>query len=165
MAFVLYSLILLCGISGLVSACCDSNKGSYCPKGWTQLDDHCYIFVNQERTFIDAEQICILKGGNLMSILDRKEHVLALELIHEALGVTTFRDDTWIGGHDGVAEGTFIWTDGSPYDFTMFENGQPDNFGSAGEDCLEIDGATKEWNDDNCNDENFFICIKKAHEH
>ncbi|XP_077580524.1 galactose-specific lectin nattectin-like [Stigmatopora nigra] len=163
MEFALHTLVLLCGISGLVSACGDS-KGSYCPKGWTQLDDNCYTFVQQERTFMDAEEICILKGGNLMSILDRKEAVLAQELIFEALGTTTNAQDTWIGAHDGIEEDTFMWTDGSPFDFEDFETSQPDNF-MGGEDCVEIDGLTLQWNDDSCTDTNFFLCVKEAHEH
>ncbi|XP_077463564.1 C-type mannose receptor 2-like [Stigmatopora argus] len=163
MEFALQTLVLLCGISGLVSADCD-NKGSYCPKGWTQLDDYCYTFVEQQRTFMDAEEICILKGGNLMSVLDHKESVLAKELIYAALGDTSNTQDTWIGAHDGIEEGTFMWTDGSAFDFMAFQDTQPDNFNGV-EDCVEIDGGTLLWNDDNCTDENFFLCAKEAHEH
>ncbi|XP_061551926.1 galactose-specific lectin nattectin-like isoform X2 [Phycodurus eques] len=161
MAFTLRSLFLLCGISGLLAAVRADKNGNYCPQGWTQLDDKCYIFVQQQRTFIDAEQICILRGGNLVSILDAKENALVLELIRDTLGDI---QDTWIGQHDGVEEGTFLWTDGSPVDFGAYTAPQPDNFNGV-EDCVEISSQTEAWNDDECTDVNFFVCIKEAHEH
>ncbi|XP_061664180.1 galactose-specific lectin nattectin-like [Syngnathoides biaculeatus] len=161
MAFTLRSVFLLCGISGLLTAVWAGKDGNYCPKDWSQLDDHCYIFINQERSFIDAEQICLLRGGNLASILDAKENALVLELIRDALGEI---QDTWVGLHDGPSEGTFIWTDGSPAEISGFTTPQPDDFGG-NEDCVEISRDTEAWNDETCTDLNFFVCIKEAHEH
>ncbi|XP_051912960.1 galactose-specific lectin nattectin-like [Hippocampus zosterae] len=157
MALALRSVFLLCGLLAGVWAL---PKVTYCPKGWTQLDDSCFIFVNQQRTFIDAERICQLKGGNLASILDARENALVIELIRQEFNGIR---DTWIGLHDAIQESTNLWTDGSVVGFTAYAASQPDNFGN--EDCTEIDDLPEAWNDDTCTDLNYFVCVKDAQEH
>ncbi|XP_049608608.1 galactose-specific lectin nattectin [Syngnathus scovelli] len=158
MGFALRSVFLLCGLLAGVLA---FPEVTYCPKGWTQLDDSCFMFVPQRRTFVDAEHVCILKGGNLASVLDAKEHALVVELIREQFDPIL---DTWIGLSDAIQEGTFLWTDGSPLDFTAYGTTQPDNFEGT-EDCVEISDDNELWNDDGCTDMNYFVCMKEAHRH
>uniref|UniRef100_A0A3Q2YLT0 Galactose-specific lectin nattectin-like n=2 Tax=Hippocampus comes TaxID=109280 RepID=A0A3Q2YLT0_HIPCM len=158
MALGLRSVFLLCGLLAGVWAL---PKVTYCPKGWTQLDDTCFMFVAQQRTFIDAELICQLKGGNLASVLDARENALVIELIRQEFNGLR---DTWIGLNDAIREGTNLWTDGSVVKFTAYTPPQPDDFGGL-EDCTEIDDATEAWNDDQCTDLNYFVCSKEAHEH
>ncbi|XP_077425174.1 galactose-specific lectin nattectin-like [Vanacampus margaritifer] len=156
MAIAFHSTFLLCGLLAGVWAI---PEVTYCPKGWTQLNDCCFMVVPQERTYVDAEQVCILKGGNLASILDATENALAFELIRAEFGELR---DTWIGLHDGIEEDSFLWTDGSAVDFTAYAPTQPDDF-NGDEDCVEIDDTFEAWNDDQCTDTNYFICVKKAH--
>ncbi|KAM9828496.1 galactose-specific lectin nattectin-like [Syngnathus typhle] len=156
MASGLRSLLLLCGICGLFgSISCQTKKG-YCPKGWTRLNDRCFIYEHDERTFADAESVCNILGGNLASIHSVLENQVVIEIIREAAG--TF-EDTWIGYHDTILEGDFIWTDGSPDGFTDFDMGQPDEAVSPG-DCVDIDSANEQWHDDSCLDLNPYICAK-----
>ncbi|XP_077369800.1 galactose-specific lectin nattectin-like [Festucalex cinctus] len=160
MAIAIRSVFLLCGLlAGAWASSCP--EVTYCPKGWTQLNDCCFIFVAQQRTYIDAERVCILKGGNLASILDATENALVFELIRAEFNGNL--EDTWIGLHDGIEEGYYQWTDGSAVDFTDFGLNQPDNFNN--EDCVEINDTTAAWNDDDCTDENYFVCVKKAYRH
>ena len=61
--------------------------------------------------------------------------------------------DTWIGGNDINAEGTFVWEDGTAFNFTAWATGEPNNAnGSFQEDCVIIAGArtTKLWDDRPC---------------
>eukprot|EP00629_Pelagomonadales_sp_RCC1024_P003566 CAMPEP_0119259186 /NCGR_PEP_ID=MMETSP1329-20130426/100_1 /TAXON_ID=114041 /ORGANISM="Genus nov. species nov., Strain RCC1024" /LENGTH=263 /DNA_ID=CAMNT_0007258551 /DNA_START=247 /DNA_END=1038 /DNA_ORIENTATION=+ len=71
-------------------------------------------------------------------------------------------DKAWIGANDMAAEGTFTWLDGymaaTPFYktgegplkgmYSNFAEGEPNENGE--EDCVEMDGHSGQWNDDNC---------------
>ena len=71
---------------------------------------------------------------------------------------------TWIGGNDIDEEGTWKWTDGSPFEFRFWHSGQPDNYGGI-EDCMHAWGIELErgetWNDGICSESLTFLCSKK----
>ncbi|XP_019746314.1 galactose-specific lectin nattectin-like [Hippocampus comes] len=159
MASALRSLLLLCGICGLLAGVsCQTLKG-YCPKGWTRLNNRCFIYQHDPRSFPDAERVCNILGGNLASINSALENQVVIEIIRAAAG--TFKD-TWIGYQDSILEGDFIWTDGSSAGFDDFETGQP-NEGVPPEDCVDIEASTEQWHDDNCADLSPYVCAKKVH--
>ncbi|XP_057683847.1 galactose-specific lectin nattectin-like [Corythoichthys intestinalis] len=154
----LHLLFVLCGILALTTASRHSSKENdcNCPKGWTQLDKYCYIYQHDNRSFSDAESVCNVLGGNLVSINSRKENAIVVELIREGAGTVV---DTWIGLHDAIEEGEFVWTDGEVVNFKNFGMGQPDDSGS-GEDCVEIEADDEMWDDDECTDLNPYVCIR-----
>ncbi|XP_061551874.1 ladderlectin-like [Phycodurus eques] len=154
----LYLLLALCGIIALAQAVFRHPQKSFndCPKGWTQLDKYCYVYYHDPRTFSDAESICNLLDGNLVSITSLKEHALVVELIREGAGSVV---DTWIGSHDAIEEDDFVWTSGEVFKFTNFGPGQPNNIGGD-EDCVEIEADDSLWDDDECSDANPFVCIR-----
>ncbi|XP_061828181.1 galactose-specific lectin nattectin-like [Nerophis lumbriciformis] len=156
MALTFGVLLLLCGFGGLMVSA-NKCKEPSCPDGWYLLNDRCFIFVQQQRIFSDAEQVCILKGGNLASIRNALENELVMAIIAEAGFAAS---STWIGFSDAITEDVFLWTDGSPFKFEDFAAIQPDNFGGT-EDCGEIN-STNQWNDDDCTDLNNFVCSKDA---
>ncbi|XP_077467332.1 galactose-specific lectin nattectin-like [Stigmatopora argus] len=150
-------LFALCGILALTQARqSESEKNCNCPKGWTLLDKYCYIYQHDPRSFSDAESVCNVIGGNLVSINSRKENAIVVELIREGAGSVV---DTWIGLHDAIEEDDFIWTDGEVVNFRHFSSGQPDNDGG-NEDCVEIEADDEMWDDDECTDLNPFVCIR-----
>ncbi|XP_057683862.1 galactose-specific lectin nattectin-like [Corythoichthys intestinalis] len=159
MAFALRLLILFCGLSALLTGVLCQTKKGYCPKDWTRLGNYCYIYQHDERTFADSESVCNILGGSLASITSRLQNAIIREVIREGAG--SF-EDTWIGYHDTIAENAFIWTDGTPNNFEAFASGQPDNFNS-NEDCVEFEDLDEMWHDDNCEDENAFVCAKQIH--
>ncbi|KAM9829859.1 snaclec 6-like [Syngnathus typhle] len=160
MAFTLGSLVLLCGISGLLTGVWSAKivpvKDNNCPKGWTQLDCFCYIHESESRSFADAESVCNILGGNLVSIHSALENALVRELV-EAGGDAT---QTWIGLTDAVLEDDFMWTDGSDVDFTNFEAAPLD-----GSDCVLMDIATGEWDDEDCTTPLPYVCIRETFRH
>ncbi|XP_057686714.1 galactose-specific lectin nattectin-like [Corythoichthys intestinalis] len=152
-------LFVLCAIIALTQAGEPRKQETECPKGWTQLDMYCYVFQHDARSFSDAESVCNVLGGNLVSINSAKENALVVELIREAAGSVV---DTWIGLHDAIEENDFVWTDGETVNFKSFGVGQPDN-NSDNENCVEIAADANElWNDDTCTEANPFVCIKAA---
>jgi lectin-like protein len=62
-----------------------------------------------------------------------------------------------IGLSDLVAEGAFVWIDGSAPSFTRWNAGEP-NDAAADEDCTEMDLATGGWNDIPCVGPRAFVC-------
>ncbi|XP_061678167.1 snaclec CHH-B subunit beta-like [Syngnathoides biaculeatus] len=161
----LRSLVLLCGISGLLTGVISFPFGDWktinnCPVGWAQLDSHCYRFINQERTFEDAENICLTLSGNLVSIQNQLENTFVLELIQEGNGDGLI----WIGFTDEDMEGTFVWTDGSTVNFKNFDDinlSEPDGSGN----CVAIDATDGLWQDDPCTDTKAFVCIRDVVRH
>ena len=71
--------------------------------------------------------------------------------------------DHWLGGkRDPANRDNFVWTDGTPWDYTNWEQGQPDDYGGD-EDCTQIwDRSNEEqnWNDRICWDVRGFVCKK-----
>nr|XP_057907722.1 neurocan core protein-like [Doryrhamphus excisus] len=165
MAFNLSVFLLLCGTCVLLTGAFRPSEGKgkgkgkecRCPKGWTQYQDYCYIYQDYNRAFADAERVCQLFHGNLVSICDEVENAVILQLIrdHNDGNLT----DTWIGLHDTLEEGDYLWTDGT---FLRF-----DDFGvlptppeADGNDCVEIEDFDGRWDDDNCTDLNPYVCIR-----
>ena len=69
----------------------------------------------------------------------------------------------WIGANDLDKEETFVWTDGSAWDYPDWAPGQPSYLGGV-EHCVEMGGFGETlWNDQPCNDQqgNSPICKKK----
>ncbi|KAM4737368.1 galactose-specific lectin nattectin-like isoform 1-T2 [Anableps anableps] len=71
--------------------------------------------------------------------------------------VTGSSRDTWIGGYDAVAEKSWLWSDGSPFEFTRWYVNQPDN-AKGNQHCLEINYFGHYWNDVLCSTNMPFVC-------
>ncbi|XP_054648050.1 alpha-N-acetylgalactosamine-specific lectin-like [Dunckerocampus dactyliophorus] len=156
MAFPICVLFLLCGISGLLAQPWP-RRGGPCPEGWTQLNDHCYIYQDYPRTFADSQRVCTVLHANLVSISSRVENAIVLQMIRDTNNGDII--DTWTGLHDTIEENHFIWTDGTPLVFDDFARGDPNSLGG-NEDCVDIEGDDALWHDNPCEDENPFICIR-----
>ena len=89
-------------------------------------------------------------------------------------------DFLWLGGTDKDEEGTWKWSDGSPFEFTNWLWGEPNNWIGNGpneldEDCMHMDnfgrwefdneGKLREksgkWNDLRCDKKLHFLCAQK----
>ncbi|XP_077375326.1 galactose-specific lectin nattectin-like isoform X2 [Festucalex cinctus] len=157
MAFALRSLFLLCGISGLLTG-----VGSFpiniltdvsCPEGWTQLDCDCYIFQAEARSFADAEAICNILGGNVVSIHNDLENAIVQQLIIAGGNTAAF-----IGLHNALAAGDFIWTDGTVEDFRNFVPMNP-----ISGNCVILVTVGGLWVSVPCTGPGPYVCIKEAH--
>ncbi|XP_054654124.1 snaclec stejaggregin-A subunit beta-1-like [Dunckerocampus dactyliophorus] len=98
MALALRVLFLLCGISGLLTGAWSLSHHGYggcCPRGWNQLNDHCYSLKHEAKTFADAASVCQTLGGNLVSIHSYLENLVTVGLLEK--GDAKF---AWIGLHD-----------------------------------------------------------------
>ncbi|CAH1781368.1 unnamed protein product [Owenia fusiformis] len=127
-----------------------------CSPGWQMFEEFCYLFVEPIKNWHAANDDCKTQSAYLTSITNPGEQSFIS-------GKVTGR--SWIGLHDIGTEGNFEWSDGSQYNFTNWNKGEPNSFYPE-EDCAEILGPGSlpgVWNDERCNFKNkSYICKKPA---
>jgi hypothetical protein len=91
-----------------------------------------------------AQAACQALGGTLAKIESAQENAVLVGLIGQA--------DHWIGGTDAASEMTWVWYDGTPFVFTNWRSGEPnDGSGNFPEDCAIIEGDQGgTWDDRPC---------------
>ena len=124
------------------------------------LNGKCYVSVNTVTNWQTAEAMCVEWGGHLVSIHSDVENYVVNS-------IRDTNDFTWIGLSDTETDGTYVWTDGSPFDYESFASNQPDSFG--GESCFHLFDQPRgelTWNDYHCNRDTWgsvqtsFVCKK-----
>ncbi|XP_039674639.1 ladderlectin-like isoform X2 [Perca fluviatilis] len=143
--------LLLCLSSGLLTAYGQAS----CLPGWTPFGSRCFAFYSQAKTWIDAETFCQTIGGNLASIHSDAEHGFIRNYTNQVTGANR---PAWIGGSNAVQVFTWLWTDGSKFDYTSWAAGEPNNQGG-GEFCLLMNWNDN-WNDWACTNKAAFVCSK-----
>ncbi|AKT37573.1 CotH kinase family protein [Chondromyces crocatus] len=108
-------------------------------------------FCFQPRTWAAAEADCVAQGGHLISLHDQATRNLVVSRVNTIGGGTW-----WIGLHDQAQEGTFVWTDGSPLDYTDWASGEPNNYADD-EHCVHLTGGGQ-WNDLFCTSDGRYVC-------
>jgi len=99
------------------------------------------------------EDAAVSLGGQLLSVPDQATHDYIVANLYTANGMWSLSADLWIGLNDRDTNGQFVWSDGSPVQFTNFHDGEPNNGGIfiPAEDCVHYrDDGTGEWNDSQC---------------
>ena len=139
---------------------------SSCPENWEENEDRCYLWPSHKRSWKEAELFCKEEGGHLASVTNQKIHDYIWSKVDRKNKETHF----WIGGTDQAEEGTWTWTDGSPWNFSKWgtkPKKQPDNHNwdfdwREDEDCLQIyhRRSTDGWNDMTCSSEKKFVCSR-----
>ncbi|XP_075900498.1 lithostathine-like [Nelusetta ayraudi] len=114
------------------------------PPSSYSLNVSAYKYVATHMTWADAEINCVSQGANLVSIHSLEENTFVKDLIKNS---DPEQEYTWIGLHDVIKEGAWMWTDGSAVNFKVWDAGQPDN--NNNEDCTMILSNSK-WNDAAC---------------
>ncbi len=107
----------------------------------------CFVLFSAPKTWLAAKAACeALPGTSLAKITSAAQNTLVAGL---AQG-----HDTFLGGTDAAMEGTWLWTDGSPFTYTNWRAGEPSNGGPTYvENCLVIEGSKTPddtWDDRPC---------------
>ncbi|XP_055007211.1 galactose-specific lectin nattectin-like [Boleophthalmus pectinirostris] len=125
---LLMLLACLAAVALLPARAAEDDPG--CADGWSKFGSRCFKFFNVKKTWTDAEKSCHEHCANLPSIHSLEEHNFIVNLIKTASGGDT---RTWLGGSDAVQEGSWLWSDGTRWDYSRWYPNQPDNAG--GEHC------------------------------
>ncbi|XP_077081594.1 galactose-specific lectin nattectin-like [Siphateles boraxobius] len=125
-----------------------------CPARWRNFGLRCYKYFSHPSNWITAERNCQSLGANLASVSNKPVNDFLLTLLPSP------STRAWIGGHDAVQEGHWLWRDGSVFLYTHWCGGEPDNYKGA-EHCLEINFTSDRcWNDAPCSTSLSYICAK-----
>ncbi|XP_053190522.1 ladderlectin-like [Scomber japonicus] len=126
------------------------SSGCGCLPDWEQYGSRCFKLFTTPMNWINAEKYCMYFGAHLASIHNPGEHDLLLGMASE-----TNQQRAWIGNSDAVETFTWLWSDGSMFDYTNWAPYEPDNWHGQ-EKCNEI--TLTGWNDLNCEYSLPFIC-------
>ncbi|KAJ8030095.1 Macrophage mannose receptor 1 [Holothuria leucospilota] len=128
-----------------------------CGEGWIEdpSSTYCYqIATNQASSYDEARNLCLTEGADLLSIASPEEQAYITGIIREER-VTAF----WTGLNDLYNEAGWEWSNGGPFSYLNWAEGEPDNAGG-GEHCVVISTHNGEWSDKDCDLEFAHICKK-----
>lgn len=114
----------------LISCSLSSEKepeSAYCPAGFVQFHDKCYLYLKERQPHIQAVDVCEnMYFGKLASIESKEQQKFLSHYLFRTLQVM---NHVWIGGKAMKKEGdekyTVIWSDGAPLNFTNWMPGEP----------------------------------------
>ncbi|XP_043112668.1 ladderlectin-like [Puntigrus tetrazona] len=125
-----------------------------CWSGWSAYGCRCFKFFSSAQIWIDAEIMCQDFDGHLASVHSHEEYIFIQNLIRHSTQQTT---RAWLGGHDAVHDGVWLWSDGSKFNFQIWAPGEPNNDGN--EDCIEMNYSDGNFNDLKCSSKMPFVCV------
>lgn len=135
-----------------------------CPEDWKIFGSKCFKLFEIMRDWHDAQRDCESEGGTLASPHSPEHRTFfALEFKTDKWSTSHF----WIGATDRKTEGEWVWSDGTPLDYTNWCDGEPNDAtlytDYTGEDCVHYDHDYDRgrgcWNDKRCNFGNFYyVC-------
>ncbi|XP_048190584.1 tetranectin isoform X1 [Perognathus longimembris pacificus] len=127
-----------------------------CLKG-TKVHMKCFLAFSQAKTFHEASEDCISRGGTLATPHSGSENDALYEYGRQSL-----RDEAevWLGLNDMATEGSWVDMTGGHITYKNWETeitAQPD--GGKAENCAALAGAANgKWFDKRCRDKLPYIC-------
>ncbi|XP_052798987.1 echinoidin-like [Mya arenaria] len=144
---------------------CVGTQGSfsctkYCPSGWMYYGGSCYLLEKDKVDKNAAEWSCASwDNGHIFDVNNAAEWEAIKTYFYEQYNsdVDTI-NGVWMSVQDFDVEGVYKLSDGSPVEFTDWQDGQPDNYAD-NDDCVNgWIGIQLQWNDINCEARFWFIC-------
>ena len=101
-----------------------------------------------------ARRDCLGSCGDLVTIADQLE----MSFVYNNFS-KVWNQHYWIGLNDRPNESQFVWSDGTPYNASVYSNWHPmEPNDQGGEDCVEL--KRTRWNDESCKKKSGYICEK-----
>ncbi|XP_060721458.1 CD209 antigen-like protein C isoform X2 [Tachysurus vachellii] len=114
-------------------------------------------FITKRTSWNNAREECRSKGADLVIINSREEQVYISKM---------FTGEAWIGLHDTVQEGKWMWVDGTEVTTEFWWTGEPNDYDGK-EDCAATGSKFAKaelttWADYSCETDLHAICEKRA---
>ncbi|XP_044040050.1 C-type mannose receptor 2-like isoform X5 [Siniperca chuatsi] len=134
-------------------------RSTSCPGGWTELYGRCFLYVPRTMKWAQAEKNCLSMGGNLASVHNVQEYHAIQNMI---VRITHDQREAWIGGSDAVEKGYWFWSDGTPFYFSNWCPGEPNNYRGWQNCALMNYSGQKCWDDMWCDHQFPSVCVRKG---
>ncbi|XP_077438949.1 natterin-4-like [Vanacampus margaritifer] len=136
-------------------------QGESAKCGWwldNPSNDFCYLLDRKAaKTWEEAQDHCVLLGGNLLSINDSNEQTF----VHALTALEpTFATSLWLGANAPIRDDGAKWCDGTPITFVHLDAGHPDDDDPGR--CLSFVTPSGYWRVDACHNKRSFICKKRG---
>ncbi|KAF3860818.1 hypothetical protein F7725_001073 [Dissostichus mawsoni] len=138
MASVVYCIVLLCLTSGLWMEA-EVNCDESCPLVGLSMALAVSSGRIFERTGLMLRRLHCHRRESGFYPIDHEYNQIR-QLVRKATGRNR---NVWVGGHDAVQEGVWLWSDGSKFSFGSWYNGEPNNHGKK-EHCMEINYGSQD---------------------
>ncbi|XP_003455597.1 ladderlectin-like isoform X1 [Oreochromis niloticus] len=126
--------------------------------GWSRYGNRYFRYFPFRYTWAEAQRYCQLKKANLASVRSLGEYRKIQRVIYRS---THSYPVTWIGGSDAQQERYWFWIDGTPFTYTYWCRGEPNNVWHR-EHCMHMNWTGRKcMNDKPCNYRYPFVCVRK----
>uniref|UniRef100_A0A8B9RP03 C-type lectin domain-containing protein n=1 Tax=Astyanax mexicanus TaxID=7994 RepID=A0A8B9RP03_ASTMX len=152
----------------VVFASINSCINFHCDEGYLLYGNYCYHFeAEMSKTWQEAEAYCVSQSGHLASIPNQETTSFITGDADRGLltpSMTTSIPNgvsLWMGGHDSVTEGDYLWSDGSALSHTNWGPGEPNDHAGR-ENCVELvttQNGSSYWNDIFCDAHQDWVCM------
>ncbi|XP_073480450.1 CD209 antigen-like protein C [Aquarana catesbeiana] len=121
-----------------------------CPADWIPIGSKCYYFQETMDTWERSQEGCAKNYSVFLTLKNKDE----LEFLQPFI----VGDRYWIGlRRDTQNSDRWLWVDGTPLTFSLWEKGEPNNLGGH-ENCIELRKNIWLLNDYPCDDKKRSIC-------
>ena len=121
-----------------------------CKMGWQEWNQACYKLTKDFKPFSNASSICRQSGAELVSIASLQENKFVYNVSEG--------EDIFIGLRAAKANDSFVWSDGSTFDYSRWEDGEPNGDCVVDGCCVILVEPTGRWNDTPCEMWHPFVC-------
>lgn len=117
-------------------------------------EGHTYARFDIALNYSQAEKFCEQAGGHLATLTSWRENLAVQSILDDAS-----YDEYWLGASDEEWEGSWKWTTGEAFDWTNWDDSQPDNY-NGDEDFLTIYSYYGSWNDRSADEEDIGFVLE-----
>lgn len=117
-------------------------------------EGHTYARFDIALNYSQAEKFCEQAGGHLATLTSWRENLAVQSILDDAS-----YDEYWLGASDEEWEGSWKWTTGEAFDWTNWDDSQPDNY-NGDEDFLTIYSYYGSWNDRSTDEEDIGFVLE-----
>ncbi|XP_068569278.1 uncharacterized protein [Cebidichthys violaceus] len=145
--------VLLTETSASLSAS-GTKQASLCPPRWLLFGQKCFAFYPVWSSWTNADLMCSQKGGHLASLHtpEERQFVRVLANTHPPV---------WLGGRRAQQNGSWFWSDDSPFRISGWTNQRQGEAGEGGT-CMAITPKSGELDSAPCGELRFYICSTGA---
>ncbi|XP_035316238.1 C-type lectin domain family 1 member A isoform X2 [Cricetulus griseus] len=92
------------------------HRCSPCPEKWKWHGDKCYQFYKESKSWQGCEYFCLTDNATMLKIITQEELDFAMPQSY-----SEFFYSYWTGLSRNGSGKAWLWTDGTPYSFELFE--------------------------------------------